>query len=226
MPKLILLLTIVVVTYGGTGMAETNIIRLPEPQLDGGIALADVLSKRRSIREFSPQKLSLEEVAQLLWAAQGITSRNGFRTAPSAGALYPLVLHLVVGEIEGLTPGSFRYDPHRHTLKMVVAGDLRPDLARAALDQMWIQQAPATVVISAVFSRTTWKYGNRGIRYVHMEAGHAGQNLFLQAVAMGLGTVVVGAFDDDTLKSLLNLPEDEQPLSILPIGYPHRKITD
>ncbi len=207
-------------------MAETNIHQLPEPRLEGGKALIEVLKERRSIREYSAQPLTLQEVAQLLWSAQGITSRDGFRTAPSAGALYPLVLDLVAGAVEGLAPGSYRYDPHGHTLKIVVAGDLRPGLAHAALDQGWIQRASAAVVITAVYSRTTGKYGKRGIRYAHMEAGHAGQNLFLQAEAMGLATVVVGAFDDDALKTLLHLPKDEQPLSILPVGYPRQAITD
>ncbi|MCU7921996.1 MAG: SagB/ThcOx family dehydrogenase [Candidatus Thiodiazotropha sp. (ex Dulcina madagascariensis)] len=226
MTKRIPLLILVVVACGGITMAETNIHQLPEPRLEGGKALIDVLQERRSIREYSTQPLTLQEVAQLLWSAQGITSREGFRTAPSAGALYPLVLHLVAGTVEGLASGNYRYDPHSHTLEMVVAGDLRPGLAHTALDQGWIQQASAAVVISAVFSRTTRKYGDRGVRYAHMEAGYAGQNLFLQAEAMGLATVVVGAFDDDALKALLHLPTDEQPLSILPIGYPRQAITD
>ena len=207
-------------------MAETSIRLLPKPQLEGGSALVDVLQQRRSIREYSAQPLTLQQAAQLLWSAQGVTSRDGLRTAPSAGALYPLVLHLVAGTVEGLEPGGYRYDPHRHALDRVVAGDLRSALAHAALDQMWIQQASAAVVISAVYSRTTWKYAERGMRYVHMEAGHAGQNLLLQAQALGLATVVVGAFDDAALKALLHLPEAEQPLAILPVGRPRQTLPD
>jgi SagB-type dehydrogenase family enzyme len=201
-------------------MAENSVIRLPEPRLEDGAELPQLLAKRRSVREFSTTPLNRETVGQLLWSAQGITSEEGYRTAPSAGALYPLELYLVAGKVEGLETGCYRYAPRSHSLHRVAAGDLRSDLAKAALNQLWIEQAPASFVISAVYSRTTWKYGKRGIRYVQMEAGHAGQNLFLQAVAMGLGSVVVGAFDDDKLKKLLNLSIEAQPLSILPVGYP------
>ena len=137
----------------------------------------------------------------------------------SAGALYPLELHLVAGDVEGLQAGSYRYNPKHHTLKAETLGDLRSALAQAALNQDWIAQAPVIVVVGAVYSRTTRKYGRRGARYVHMEVGHATQNLLLQAEAMGLGSATVGAFDDDLLQRLLRLPEDESPLAILPLGY-------
>ena len=177
----------------------------------------------RTTRSFSPRPLSLPQVARLLWAAQGISSRDGDRTAPSAGALYPLELQLVVGNVEGLPSGSYRYDAMNHTLEAMVPEDLRRTIAEAALHQGWIAQAPAIVIVSAVESRTTRKYGTRGVRYVHMEVGHASQNLLLQAVALGLSGSVVGAFDDERLKRLLQLLVEERPLAILPVGYGRSK---
>ena len=141
------------------------------------------------MREFAPEPLSLQTAAQLLWAAQGISSPHGLRTAPSGGALYPLELHLVAGKVAGLPAGIYRYDPAEHGLTRTARGDLRPALARAALNQSWIGEAPAAVVIAAVPRRSTRKYGERGIRYVHIEVGHAGQNLLLQAAGLGLGGV-------------------------------------
>jgi SagB-type dehydrogenase family enzyme len=220
MPTLGLLLILAFAACSGAGMADTSHIQLPPPTLEGGQSLVEVIKDRRSRREFTTEPLTLQDVSQLLWAAQGITSQDGLRSAPSAGALYPLVLYLIAGAVEGLAPGSYRYDPFQQSLENIVNGELRSGLAHAALHQMWIEQAAAAVVITAIYPRTTRKYAERGIRYVHMEAGHAGQNLLLQAQAMGLGSVVVGAFNDDTLKTLLHLREDEQPLSILPIGHP------
>ena len=156
-------------------------------------------------------------------AAQGISSRDGYRTAPSAGALYPLELQLVVGNVEGLPSGSYRYDAMNHTLEAMVPEDLRRTVAEAALHQGWIAQAPAIVIVSAVESRTTRKYGTRGVRYLHMEVGHASQNLLLQAVALRLSGAVVGAFDDERLKRLLQLLGEERPLAILPVGYRRSK---
>ena len=193
---------------------------LPKASRAGTLSLEETLRERRSMRNFAVRPLSLQAAAQLLWAAQGVSSPEGLRTAPSAGALYPLELHLVVGEVAGLAPGSYRYDAPSHRLAPMAEGDLRLALADAALGQSWIAKAPAAVVIAGVYSRTQWKYGQRGIRYVHVEAGHAAQNLALQAVAMGLGSTVVGAFDDTALQGLLGLPANEQPLVILPVGYP------
>jgi SagB-type dehydrogenase family enzyme len=201
-------------------MAENNLYRLPGPVAGNDNPLIPILQQRRTHREFALQPLSLKQAAQLLWAAQGITSREGYRTAPSAGALYPLELHLVVGEVEDLPAGSYRYDAMRHTLECEKTGDLRQALSAAALYQDWMVQAPAVVVISAVDTRTTRKYGSRGVRYVHMEVGHASQNLLLQAVALGLAAATVGAFDDDRLHQLLGLTDGELPLVIHPIGHP------
>jgi len=204
---------------GKVCMADNNIHHLPEVMLEADAPLIEALQKRRTLRAFAPRGISLAKVAQLLWAAQGITSPEGFRTAPSAGALYPLELHLVAGDVEGLQAGSYRYNPKHRTLKAETLGDLRPALAQAALNQDWIAQAPVIVVVGAAYSRTTSKYGRRGVRYVHMEVGHATQNLLLQAEAMGLRGATVGAFDGDLLQRLLRLSEEESPLAILPLGY-------
>jgi SagB-type dehydrogenase family enzyme len=201
-------------------MAENNLYRLPAPVAGNDNPLNLILQQRRTHREFAPQPLSLTQAAQLLWAAQGVTSREGYRTAPSAGALYPLELHLVAAQIEGLPAGSYRYDAVRHNLRLEKTGDLRQAIVSAALYQDWMEQAPAIIVVSTVNERTTRKYGSRGVRYVHMEVGHASQNLLLQAVSLGLAAATVGAFDDDRLHQLLGLADEERPLVIHPVGYP------
>ena len=193
-------------------------LALPEPDISGIQSLESLLRQRRSIRDYSDTPLTLADLGQLLWATQGITDPHGLRTAPSAGALYPLELYVVAGRIEGLTAGLYHYWPDGHRLLPLLDGDLRNRLARAALGQMWLADAPAVVVIAAVYERTTRKYGPRASRYVHVEAGHAAQNLFLQAGALDLGTVVVGAFRDDSVAGLLQLPDDVQPLLLMPVG--------
>ncbi|MDD2764097.1 MAG: SagB/ThcOx family dehydrogenase [Opitutaceae bacterium] len=193
---------------------------LPAPVRDGRLTVETALSARRSVREFRHEALTLTHISQLLWATQGISGAEGGRTAPSAGALYPLEVYAVIGRVENLAPGVYRYRPQDHALEYVAGGDRRAGVAAAALGQGWIQEAPLVVVIAAVYSRTTRKYGQRGHRYVHMEAGGAGENLCLQAVALQLGTTVVGAFDDAALQKLLHLPQDEQPLVLIPVGKP------
>jgi SagB-type dehydrogenase family enzyme len=171
------------------------------------------------VRAYRDEPLALAEVSQLLWAAQGITDpASGHRTAPSAGALYPLELYVVAGRIDGLPPGVYRYVPRAHSLTPVKNGDQRKALYESVLRQSAVRDAPAVLVISAVYERTTGKYGERGIRYVHMEAGHAAQNALLQAVALGLGAVVIGAFDDDGVRQAVGMPAAEQPLYVVPVG--------
>lgn len=195
-------------------------VRLPPPVLTGRVPLEECLAGRRSVRNFSGQPLSLAEAAQLLWAAQGTTSPEGFRTAPSAGALYPLTIHLVAGRVEDLPAGVYRYHPQSHSLTSTVHADLRAELTGAALGQQAIKSAAASLIMTAVYEKTTWKYGRRGVRYVYMDAGHAAQNICLQAHALGLGTVPIGAFDDREVGRILQLPDDEFPLYILPAGKP------
>ena len=194
------------------GMKEK--ILLPEPKLKGELSLEEAIYKRRSARSFAPQGLRREQIGQLLWAMQGKTDETrGFRAAPSAGALYPLEIYLLTAE------GLCHYLPSGHKLEVVSKEDQRRALARAALSQGFISEAPLSIVICAVYERTTRKYGQRGMRYVDIEAGHAAENLNLQAVALGLGSVCVGAFNDQAVKKVLALPLDYEPLYIIPVGY-------
>jgi SagB-type dehydrogenase family enzyme len=176
------------------------------------------LQERRSIRDFKSQPLRIAEVSQLLWAAQGITASGGLRTAPSAGALYPLEVYLFAGNVAGLPEGVYKYRPDGHLVIRTVEGDKRMELSRAALGQTSISDGAAVLLLTAVYGRTTARYGERGIRYVHIEIGHVGQNVCLQAVALNLGAVVIGAFDDSRVKRIANLMPQEEPLYLIAIG--------
>ena len=156
----------------------------------------------------------------MLWAAQGIIDPEGKRTAPSAGALYPLEVFLVVGTASDLPAGVYRYRPQAHELVCIAEGDRRAKLAAAALEQEWLAEAPVTIAFAAVYERTARKYRQRAERYVHMEVGHAAQNVHLQAAALALGTVVVGAFADADVKQVLALADNEQPVCLMPVGRP------
>lgn len=193
-------------------------IPLPAPQQESDTSIEEALLLRRSVRTYSGEPLTLEEISQLLWAAQGITSPNGYRTAPSAGGLYPLELYLLVGDVDGLSEGVYRYIPQEHALSKTVEGDKRDELQGAALGQSPVGDSSAVIVISAIYERTTGKYGQRGIRYVHMEVGSAAQNIYLQAGSLDLGTVFIGAFDDGEVKKILGFNEAEQPLGLMPVG--------
>lgn len=197
-------------------------IQLPPPVLDSKTSLETALRRRRSQRRFADTDMTLAQAGQLLWAAQGLTSPRGFRTTPSAGALFPLTLDLVVGRVMALPSGIYRYRPQQHRLQPRVNGDRRDMLCQAALGQTSIRQAPAVLVIGAVYPRMTAKYGERGISYVHMECGAAAQNICLQAAASGVAAVILGAFRDAAVKSAMALPETEDPLVIVPVGY-HRQ---
>ena len=192
-------------------------ISLPRPRYQSQTSVEQALSRRRSVRDFRDRPLVLSEISQLLWAAQGITHRSGYRAAPSAGALYPLDVYVLVGNITGIEVGTYKYFPYEHSLLRYASGDKRMALRQVALDQHAVSGAAAVFVICAAYERTTGTYGQRGIRYVHMEAGHAAQNVYLQAVALQLGTVVLGAFDDERVKEVLTLRE-EQPLYLMPVG--------
>lgn len=215
-------------------MAETGdsavVVRLPEPARAGTVSVEQALWQRRSVREFAEEPLTLEQVGQLCWAAYGITLplpggpaflRGGLRAAPSAGALYPLELFVFAGNVTGLDPGVWRYRSEAHELVLVRPGDRRAELAAAALGQEFIARAPAALCWSAVFSRNTGKYGARGReRYVMMDLGHSAQNAWLQAVALGLGAVAVGAFDDGSVKLAAGMDPEEEPLYLMPVGRP------
>lgn len=193
-------------------------IPLPPPRADGALSLEAALKARRSIRSYGEQALTLAEVAQLLWAAQGTTRRNGMRTVPSAGALYPLELYLEVGRVEQLPVGIYHYDSAGHALEERGGAARRSELLAAGYGQGCIERGAMNIVVAAVYARTARKYGERAVRYAQLEAGHAAQNLALQAVVLGLGTVVVGAFDDALVKQALGMGGDEEPLCIMPVG--------
>lgn len=200
---------------------EATVIQLPAPRLDGGASIERVLAERRSVRAHARRPVPLEDVAQLLWAAQGVTEPGrGLRTAPSAGATYPLETYLVAASVAGLEPGLYRYDPASHGLVPLRSGDLREALADASLRQASVATAPLSIVLAAVHARTEARYGGRAGRYVAMEVGTAAQNVALQAVSLGLGMVFVGAFRDDEVRRLLGLSADQDPLAILPVGEP------
>ena len=196
-------------------------ISLPKPKISGELSVEEAIKRRRSRRDFKDKALTLGQISQILWSAQGITDKEkGLRSAPSAGALYPLELYLVVSEngVENLEAEVYHFSPSENNLKRVVDGDFRQDLAEAGLGQSAIRQAPASIVITAIYERTTQKYGDRGEKYVHAEVGHAGQNIYLQVEALGLGTVVIGAFNDERVKEILGVVEEE-PLYIMPVGH-------
>jgi SagB-type dehydrogenase family enzyme len=195
-------------------------IKLPAARLDSTVSIEKALCARRSIREFTAQPLELSQVSQLAWAAQGLTGPEAHRTAPSAAGLYALELYVVAANVNGLPAGVYRYDLLTHEVVSLLTADLRRELSGAALDQTSITQAAAIFALSAVYERISSKYGDRGVRYAHMEAGHAAQNLLLQAVALGLGAVLVGAFNDGKVKRLLNLSKQETPLYLIPVGKP------
>lgn len=193
-------------------------IALSVPDIASGPTLLAAIDTRRSARAFADGALSLDDVSHLCWAAQGVTNREGLRAAPSAGALYPLECYVSAGAVNGVPTGLYHYLPDGHKLRLVGEGDRRTALADAALGQEWVADAAAVLILTAAYRRTTSNYGARGERYVHIEVGHAGQNIYLTAGALGLGTVMVGAFDDDRVRGALDLPRDQTPLAIMPVG--------
>jgi SagB-type dehydrogenase family enzyme len=190
-------------------------ISLPGPKLDGKQSFEQTLVARRSVREYTDEPIDDELLSQLLWATQGVTDPEGLRAAPSAGALYPLELYVVT------SGGCYHYDPARHRLLLHSSRDMRPALCRAALSQISIRQAPIVFVIASVLRRMSQKYGPEvSPRYIHMEIGHAAQNLLLQAVALDLGAVPIGAFHEERVRELMDLPADHETLYIVPVGRP------
>ena len=201
---------------GGEG-----IVALPKPRYSGDLSVEEAIFKRRSTRHYKDESLTLQEVSQLLWAAGGKTIdgvTGATRAYPSAGGIYPLEIYLVAGDVEGLKAGVYRYLWREHALHMVKEGDLRRSLMEAALGQGAIGDAPISLVFTAIYERTIRRYGERGrVRYVHIDMGGAGQNVYLQAEALGLGTVMIGAFHDDAAKEVLEV-KDGELLCIMPVG--------
>lgn len=206
------------VIQGGRGKVKEENIKLPRPKTTGKMSLEEAIVNRHSVRSFSKKELSLEEISQLLWAAYGqrdVDSVTGAsKTVPSAGALYPMEIYLVSPN------GVFHYFPSSHSLKEISDKDLRSSLSHAALWQGAIAGAAVDFVITCVYDRICWKYGERGMRYAHIEAGHIAQNIHLQAVCLGLGSAPIGAFNDIAVQKALYLPKDNIPLYIIPVGHP------
>ena len=201
------------------GVLERTVTLPPVPK-DGGMPLERALHARRSVRDFGVRPITVEDLSRLLWAAQGITSVSGGRTAPSAGALYPLEVLALASTVEGLEPGVYRYRPHRHRLVEVRSGDGRAELAIAALEQECVAKSAAVLVVAASFERASDRYGERGRRLVLLEAGHVAQNVQLEAVSLGLGAVIVGLFDDEAVKRAAGLSRAEDPVLLIPVGHP------
>ena len=198
------------------------VTKLPSPQLKSKFSLEEAIAGRRSIRRYRAEPVTLSQLGQILWAAQGVTGTGSVRAAPSAGATYPLEIFAVLGNrtVDNLQAGIHHYDVSTHSLVLHQAGDLRQELSSAALDERFIAEAPVNIIICAIYLRTSYTYGRRGERYVHMEVGHVGENIHLQAVALGLATVEVGAFNDEQVRKVLQLEEQIKPLYIMPIGKP------
>ncbi len=206
---------------GTTGREERQ-MNLPKPRLKGEVSVEEAINHRRTIRSYLSKPLTLEQLSQIFWAAQGITEDRGYkRSAPSGGALYPLDIYAVVGDngVKGLKAGIYHYDPHKHAALLITEGDFREDVARTALSQMWVARAPLNLVITSEYRRITSKYGTRGERYAMIEAGHVGQNIFLQAEALGLRAGIVGAFHDNDVIRVMKISRSHEPLLILPVGY-------
>ena len=233
MTRILLICTACVALLGvPLGSQESRSVRLPDPRHKGRVSVEEALRQRRSVRSYSDVQISLNDLSQILWAAQGVTERierapsswrgskwyGGLRTAPSAGALYPLEVYALVGNVTGLQAGTYKYQPEDHALNRVAAVDQRPALLEAALRQESIKEGAAVLVVTGVVARTAVKYGERAQRYVYMEAGSVAQNIYIQSESLGLGTVLIGAFRDAAVKEALNLPGEEDPLIIMPIG--------
>jgi len=201
---------------------DLSLYLLPSPRKSGEVSVEEALAGRRSQRVFTDEPLTALQLSQMMWAANGVSSTSGqrtLRTAPSAGATFPLTIYAVVGNVEGLQPGVYRYAVYAHGLQPVSDSDVRAHLRSAALGQSMVENAPLTIAIAADFSKTTDRYGERGIMYTHMEVGHVGQNIYLQAEALGLGTCAIGAFTDDRVGNVLQLPANEVPLYLMPVGH-------
>lgn len=219
---LISALAIVVLFFGQISMAGE--IALPSPSYKGTVSVEEALKARRTHRSFQARPLTLKQFSQILWAAYGVTDRkygSFLKTAPSAGALYPLDIYGVVGQggVGTLAPGIYHFRPENHAIELVKQGDLRAEVARHALQQMWMAKAPLMLIITGEYTRSSIKYGPRGVTYTHIEAGHVGQNIFLQAEAIGLKAGIVGAFNNQQIIRVMGLSTSHDPLLIMPVGY-------
>jgi len=214
--------TLTVAGHAWGEVKSEKYVPLSKPSYDGEISVERAIKERRTVRDFLPKPLTLAQLSQLLWSAQGVTDENmGLRAAPSGGALYPLDIYAVVGDegVEGLESGVYHYQPETHSIRLIRRGDRRKEVAGASLWQMWMAKAPVMFIVTSEYERITRKYGKRGIRYAHIEVGHVGQNIFLQSGALGLAAGIVGAFSDNAVAEAIGAPKAHEPLVIMPVGY-------
>ncbi len=204
-------------------MPKQVLVQLPPPKLKGGVSLEETISKRKSSRVYKKKPLTIEEISQLLFAGQGITDESGRRTVPSAGALYPIEAYLISGNVQGISPGAYKYQPKVHQLVKISSGDKRKELFSATFFQFWAKEAPAIIILCGVPWRTMIKYGWKGKSFVLIEIGHSAQNISLQSIPLGLGTVCIGGFNKRKVKKILEIKGPEIPLYILPIGRVFKK---
>lgn len=225
---IILLLTVLTIillhlhnnrSAGKEVIAETNEFKLSEPVKKGKMSIEEAIAGRRSIRAYGKEKIEEKDISQLLWAAQGITDKaRGLRTAPSAGALYPLEIYVAISMVEGMEAGLYKYNPADHSLILKKSGDIREDLYYVSLRQNSVKDAAAVIIYCAVFERTSSRYKDKAEQYVFIETGHSAQNVYLQAEALNLGTVAMGAIDNEGVKKALELPDEEDPVYLMPVG--------
>lgn len=204
--------------YEQLPMMTGDMFSLPAPTKEGQMSLEETMVLRRSIRSYLDLPLSIHELSQLLWAAQGINNERGFRTAPSAGATFPLEMFVVVNNVENLDKGIYHYHPQGHQMTFIRSVDVAEPLFTACLSQSMILDSGAILVFAAIYERTTARYGERGVRYIYNEVGHASQNVHLQAAALDLGTVVIGAYRDDEVEEILQLGDEYRVLYLMPVG--------
>lgn len=201
-----------------------NIIALPAPSTTGTLTVEKAIFNRKSVRDYKKEALTLQEVSQLLWAAGGATVdgvTGPTRAYASAGGIYPLEIYLVAGKVTGLESGVYHYIWDKHSLELVKKGDVRGELSKAAYDQVVILNAPASIVVTAIYSKTTQKYGSKGAtNYVPMDTGHLGENVHLEAESLGLGTVMLGAFVEDRVSAAIGVKGEEVPMYVMPVGRP------
>ncbi|MCF7804703.1 MAG: SagB/ThcOx family dehydrogenase [Candidatus Marinimicrobia bacterium] len=211
--------------FGGFLMAQSsesqNLVELPAPDTTGTVTLEQSLQHRESVRDYSKDALTLTQLSQLLWAAQGVTRpAEGKRTAPSAGAQYPLEIYVAVGNVKDIAAGVYQYIPDSHSLKLHLKADTREGLSGATMGQSWIAGVPVVISLSGVYERITDRYSSRGELYTHIEVGAVAENIYLQATAQNLGTVFMGAVDYATIREVLELEAEVQPFGLMPVGHP------
>lgn len=195
-----------------------HLVALPKPRTESKLSVEAALKKRRTVRSFLRMPLSLAEVSQLLWAAQGVTDREGNRTAPSPGQTHAIEVYLAAGDVTDLPAGIYRYRPRKHELERLGDRDVRKEIASVTCGQEWVGGAAAIIILAAVPERTRDLFGERGLRFICMEAGHVSENIFLQALAMRLGNAFVGRFEESRVRSITGIPPEEEPLALVPVG--------